>query len=737
MLISVFGIPAFAEIQKTQFGDDQLLSLNSDGSELRKFTSTPERIKINNSWVDFRFLENDNYFSMETGHGSVRLNKNTCSFEFNQKGILNNDILFTDSIVPKIANNGSSSWNEIQSVSSATCETYGSSYQLVAKKYSANVGFIEYKYINTGSAWKTQLEATNLSNISNKKFGFTQTIDLNHDTVIFGNSTKNLDNFNGTTLDRNWILSHESKLIQFLNGVNFDFDLGLNNLDSIYILDTGFNKSKISFNYLYDQKIILPGEKIIIDPTYSSTATTEDSMQSGVGTTCSGRTYTGLYGQVRITWDASICRIPFLSYDISTITPGSTVNSATWTYDVTASSIVNNCKLIDFATNVSGSQGDYDSLFTGAGIANSFTNCQTVSDNKVVTFNSTGISKIQENVSANNGYYAFSIWFVNEPVAGTEAVTIRSSDAVLEIIYTGASNPYAITDLTTTSINQTQICYDWSEPYLGGGNQYLLGYQINITTPYTNNPLVYLNNTGSSTSSYCATPLTLNTPYSARISAWTNNTSGHPFNNATGNIVNATTSNFNPPGTPTLSALALSDTSIRFTSIAGIAGDNSTLWYGFRCYLNGAGVSTIISNSTIPNPRIYEYTGLSLGDILLCQWRDGSVDGWSPFSNNATATLELQILQDQRITDPNDRLLNFANWIEDSGGIWFGLGLFPFVTMIFGFMAGKKTVRIFTLAVLALMGIIHASGYFVYPDWYWSLSLLLGVGLILGRQKSD
>lgn len=106
--------------------------------------------------------------------------------------------------------------------------------------------------------------------------------------------------------------------------------------------------------------------------------------------------------------------------------------------------------------------------------------------------------------------------------------------------------------------------------------------------------------------------------------------------------------------------------------------------------------------------------------------------------------------QDATLTNPNpsppvirerqdsmDPLKDFEQFVDDQGGLYFGLGLFPMLTMIIGFLAGKNTVRIFTLIVLFLMGIFHASGLFVYPDWYWAMSLLLGTVMVLGRQKSS
>ncbi len=194
------------------------------------------------------------------------------------------------------------------------------------------------------------------------------------------------------------------------------------------------------------------------------------------------------------------------------------------------------------------------------------------------------------------------------------------------------------------------------------------------------------------------------------------------------------------PGQPLLGAHVMSETTTRYQSAPGTEGDNPVIWYSLRCELNGSGGwNTIVSNSSLPASRNYEYTGLVITDDNICQWRDGSIDGWSVWSANASDKLPLMVLSAQRtIADnPDDRLLAFVNFIDGQGGVYFGLGVLPFGIMLIGFMAGKKTVRIFTLATLFLMGMIHASGYYIYPDWYWTICLLFGIILIMGRMKSD
>lgn len=101
--------------------------------------------------------------------------------------------------------------------------------------------------------------------------------------------------------------------------------------------------------------------------------------------------------------------------------------------------------------------------------------------------------------------------------------------------------PYAVTDLATYTIENNRIGLTWSEPNLLGCS--ISGYQINYTTPYSSNPVTIIQpNTGSSQVNYLVNLLTKNTQYSFRIATIT--AGGH---NATGNVVNATTTNLGVP----------------------------------------------------------------------------------------------------------------------------------------------------------------------------------------------
>ena len=189
------------------------------------------------------------------------------------------------------------------------------------------------------------------------------------------------------------------------------------------------------------------------------------------------------------------------------------------------------------------------------------------------------------------------------------------------------------------------------------------------------------------------------------------------------------------PGAPSIS-LSEFDTNheVRATWTQGTAGEVATTKWQLQCRLND-GPFTLVHNGTA-GTTVFDWLPAwqSNSDRLTCQARDGNPEVWGDWSPH-TELIRGGAVFPTPILDPGDRLVQFEAMIQEYGGVYFGLGIFPFLTMFIGFLGGKNTVRIFTLAIMMIMGILHVTGYFTYPDWYWALAILFGIGLILGRQK--
>lgn len=736
------------QIEKGKNYDKVLLSVNADNSKTFEYKSKPERIFNNGNYFDYLKTEDQDNIKVESMHGSVIYHKDFCSFSFYNTGFIDQgeEKLFGDSIVAKRATINTTDWNNVGQINNELCiesivEQDGN-ITIESKKQKANVGYMIYKYVLKNGKWKTELEVFNNSTLNDQKFGFTQTIDLNHDQVRFGNQTINLQNYNGTTFDKVWLDNHKSKLINLLNGHYFDFDLAYDYLTSVTVYAYGDGTSKLVFDYTNNNQILQPQQTLILDPTYGPTAGTDwrTYLATAVNTDCSqgGAGFDGSPTlELQDANNNDRCQGSVGEFDITTIDDGVTsIDSILFEFDTSGTTNGINCAITRMDTSTQPStrpNNAINSLAVWNEINNSteYANpdCSSNLTNESVALSAAARTDLLAIVSSGQDWVSYGLRF--DPSTRTAGVTRQATPSNMEltVTYTTTPPPNAVEDLVATAISQTRNDLSWSQPNLNGES--LLGYQINFTTPCGTPTTVLVNNTGNSTTTASHTGLTLGTCYSYRVSAWTAG-----GNNATGNIANATTNTYEVPDAPTLSALASSTTSIRFTSIAGAdPGDFPVKDYSLRCNVNGGGYSTTVSNSTLPAGRFYEYTGLTEGDTVACQWRDGSAAGWSAWSNEASDTIQLSIIQSQRTPTSNDHLLNFANWIDEMGGFYFGLGLFPLAVMMFGFMATKDTVHIFTLASLFFMGIIHASGYFVYPPWFWAFSLLFGLVIVFSRRR--
>ena len=188
------------------------------------------------------------------------------------------------------------------------------------------------------------------------------------------------------------------------------------------------------------------------------------------------------------------------------------------------------------------------------------------------------------------------------------------------------------------------------------------------------------------------------------------------------------------PSAGTLSAHSLSDSSIRFSYIPGASGTEIPNSFDLRCKESTQNQWRAVREmAPIPSGNIYVVSGL-LNDVTLeCQWRQNSDHGKGEWSNTASATTVRPQYQDPPVT--SGPIKAFEQAINNFGGIYFGLSLFPFLVMLFGAMATAKTTGIFTIITLMLMGIIHASGYYEWPEWYWALMTLFAIPLVLSARR--
>lgn len=444
---------AFADVEHGKNYDLETISINSDGTKTVKQTFLNyDRILNNGEYEDYVFSDIGSALKIQTAKNTVLLNVSSCAFEM----INENDVsLFVDSIIPFNSIVDLYSWNEVTQIINASCESYydQANNALVAKKYVSGIGFMEYKYIFIKGAWKTQLEVTNLSSLDNRVFGFDQTIDLNRDTVYFGGQQRNLDNFDNQTFSRTWLENNEGSVMDFLNGLYFDLDLGFDYLDSVSVFDTGINSSKIVFHYMRNNEILMPNNILIIDPTFGySTGSKYAALQTGaisasctgVGDSISTSTTLMLYRENSAVSSSPSCQAVAFEYDISEI-PDNVVeiNSVNFRIDFDTVNGAVNC---DY-TGITGTQPStrsndaanalalFNDITGGTSYVSNDSTCTGVSTNNVFDLGSNAITDVQSQLSNDWFVVGFAYTDYTRTSGDFEWVKFDPTDAELEITY--------------------------------------------------------------------------------------------------------------------------------------------------------------------------------------------------------------------------------------------------------------------------------------------------------------
>lgn len=556
-----FGIQsAYAEtVQGVNYNAQ--VTANPDGSQTVNWESIPyERLPVDGKYQDYVFTDLGYALEIRTGSSKIQLDTSSCSFEFFSK---EGSSLFVDSLVSYNSIVDLYEWNEVSQINNATCEAYhdSSNHSLVAKRYAAGIGFIEYKYIFDEGKWKTQLEATNLTSLTNRVFAFDQTIDLNRDTISFGGSQKNLDNFDGVTFDRTFLENNEAKVIDFLNNYNFDLDIAFDYLDSVTVFDTGADSSKIVFHYMRNNDILLPNETLIIDPTFGYTAANGYVFRmsdNGATTACSttGQDIQTAVIQVyfRDSDNAGFsCYNGAFEWDISSIPGNAIIDDVTVRYDVDVVYPVttpNDIVLLTlqpstYSSSAANAKTLYDAVNAAATVySDENTNFETAANDYTTDLGSTADSDVEDTYLAL-GWYSVAIRADGQirETAGDKGSYVDISGASswdLQITYHIPPPPDSITDLTLDSVTDTTANLSFTAPGLNG--ETLQNYTLRLDTPQTDTVTTFNQNTTSVF--FNVTGLVTGTGYSGQASAGT--IGGYNFTLA--NILNFTTLEY-PDGT--------------------------------------------------------------------------------------------------------------------------------------------------------------------------------------------
>jgi len=170
--------------------------------------------------------------------------------------------------------------------------------------------------------------------------------------------------------------------------------------------------------------------------------------------------------------------------------------------------------------------------------------CHDNTGPRVISLGPLAVSDLQTAITGGVNWFGLGITVTDEspaPGPGGDANSFGTEDlpnvqpSVLMVEW--SETPDAVDDLIITNLSTSTLDLVWTTPDIGVGTH--IGAQINFTTPFGDPLTVITNDTGSTINSVAVSGLNQDTPFSFRVSVWTDG-----GNNASGNIANATTLQF-------------------------------------------------------------------------------------------------------------------------------------------------------------------------------------------------
>ena len=591
----------------------EILSNNSDGTQTKKFTTNPERISADEKYWHGYYFSNDNgNLRFESASMSFEFYSDTNNFKIWSGGMINNrspDIP-SFSTTLKTAINGTDTWTSYPLIpSSYSFEEIPNGIKISLQQNHNDVILKSIFDTTYHKGLKWTYEITNLTK-ENSKFGITTV--CNDCGEIFIDGEGYLDGVWGKEdLINNDGTLKEIKIKDFIfdpQDYTHDYLWAFKNING-----------NIIFDFTYSKGVLEIGETLVIDPDFSSGVSSEGQIYSASQSSSSCSASYGSFStspgtQLKRNSINGVCGWTYFIFDLSTLSTEE-IDEARFIYHSSSYGDNNSdvesktCRWVYSDDDTAGSSMFTD-FQTESFVIGDDEGCESEgTDGIIYTIPSSHYSTMEGEFGST---YVIGMNHHTQTRIGDDIwYNFAAGDQSLEIDFITTSPPDAITNLSLDSITQTTATISFTAPDLNGES--LINYLFNQTSPH-GNPLTFSKNDTLTTTTI--TGLTLGTDYSFRASALT--AGGY---NATGNILNVTTTTLIVPDTPSLTGLAESHTNAIFTSIAGVSfGSFSVKDYSLQCEINNSGgwLDTI-NNSTLPIPRSYNYTGLVESDSITCQ----------------------------------------------------------------------------------------------------------------------
>ena len=474
-------------------GENYLDVANPDGSHVLTVGLSPfiETGQYDNKWrkIYTHYIIDDQptYIKVHNGEASFVFDKNTCSAQIYSGGIIEGQpVISSDSYVPKSSVNGSGTWSIVTSVNNAPCVTEiietENSIEISGTKSSA-AGIFKVRYVKEiGQPLKTILEATNLTALTDRRFGVTQTQSIPQ-VITFAGQQRDLANHIGQTFDRTWLVNNKGNLLEFSHDLKFSVIDAWDNIESITVNSVSNGVASVSFNYLRNTPILLPNETLVIDPTYSSNNPTTDGFldDASDNDTCDAAPASvtktdGTSDLEVVIYEGAIaadCQRSYFDYNISSILDVAIITDVDFTIDVKAVNTARNSDIVSLDTVRASDAGTtiWNKLSTGTVLVSNNAFTTTAADNVSIDLGTTADSEVQAKLTSD--FYTFGIKYTDESydnarhqtdIAGEEDAG-ATPKPTLTIVYNFPDcTPDEPTDLLARYINSTALTITWTAP---------------------------------------------------------------------------------------------------------------------------------------------------------------------------------------------------------------------------------------------------------------------------------
>lgn len=478
------------------------------GNGLTKWTSHPDRIFNGVDWKNYLFTNDIDFIKYESGGISFKLNKNDCTFNIYDPGVIGEKIPDIDSFSHTIQLDGK---DVIESCTISTIIQTPESLQITIN--NGNFSTI-YDLSYTGSVeWTFDLD-----NQEGKQTRFTIQ-----------------DTCKGCIPDKT-----QGDLIQF-----GDFILNTKNKEHNTLVNSTSDKGDYIMTY---EKILNNKEVFSIDPSFTSAGTSMSARDSAIANPACG---TGVGLDIltpNLGWvkpdsldGALACSAGIFEVDVTSIPDASGITNSTFSATVTSVSnpTASNFTKISSATqpstrasNPANALALYNEAKSGTALVTGTTQFQTPALNEEINLGSNADFLIRNDIQSGKNWVAIGFIPTSNTRDGLDhQIVLTTASARLSFIYGTYSD--AITDLRAIDIRATAVDLAWTAPATFGGTT--TGYAINNTLPWGNPQSILTLNTSSALTTSTISPLTGNTNYSFRVSAATT------VINGSGNILNITT----------------------------------------------------------------------------------------------------------------------------------------------------------------------------------------------------